>query len=93
MLRRKYNDYIIVHSGPIVNFVGMTFDYGTSGQVSIAMNKMVVEILAECIEVTPASESLFDVSDVAVRLNTAETQRFRTYVAKLLYLRDKYRPD
>jgi hypothetical protein len=42
---------------------------------------------------TPAKDDLFEVNDASPRCSTSEEGWFRTYVAKLLYLAKRARPD
>ena len=76
--------------------VGMSFDFMIAGQVCITMPKCVDDILSGCgvetTKVTPASSVLFDVRD-ALKASDADAKWFHTYVAKILYLAKRVRPE
>src|SRR3990170_4711170 len=94
-LRSVYPE-ISVRTGNRLNYIGMSFDFSTSGKVSVTMDNCVAEILRNCGEVssakTPATEDLFDVRDTP-KLGVEESKYFHTQVAKLLYLAKRVRPE
>jgi hypothetical protein len=55
------------NSGIILDYVGMTFDFTTAGQVQVTMDKCVDDILSGCgmetTKVTPGISALFDLRD------------------------------
>jgi hypothetical protein len=76
----------------------MTFDFTKDGQVSVTMNRCVSEILQTCggtgEKSSPAMEDLFvPTEDTHDDITTEEHAWFRTYVAKLLYLCKRARPE
>jgi len=79
----------------VLDYLGMTFEFIVPGQVSIAMNDCVHDILAECgmwpRRSTPAASTLFDTRDVP-KVTAEEVNFFRSYVAKLVYLVKRMRP-
>lgn len=84
--------------GRVIDYVGMTFDFEKEGEVSVTMNRCVSEILQTCgvsgHKNTPASDMLFVPTDDTHKDITAEEHAwFRTYVAKLLYLSKRARPE
>ncbi len=80
-----------------VNYIGMTFDFTVPGEVSITMENCVSDILAECgvtaARATPAAETLFDVCTDVQKASPVEAAYFHTYVAKILYLSKRVRPE
>ena len=64
-------------SGTLLDYVGMTFDFATVGEVRITMDKCVDDILSGCgvitIKVTSGAAVLFDVRD-APRATESETK-------------------
>lgn len=85
-----------VKRGEVIDYLGMTFDFTTAGQVAVTMDSCVNDILDGCGPVphraTPAADTLFDVRD-APKAEKEEVEYFRTYVAKLLYLSKRVRPE
>ena len=65
-LKRVYPE-TRTNSGTRLDYVGMTFDFTTIGQVCVTMHKCVEDILSGCgvetTKVTPGSSVLFDVRD------------------------------
>ena len=88
---------ISVHRGAILDYIGMTFDFTVPGEVSITMENCVSDILAECgvtaARATPAAETLFEVRTDVQKASPAEAAYFHTYVAKILYLSKRVRPE
>ncbi len=87
---------IKVNKGQVLDYFGMTFDFIVPGQVSITMDNCVQDVLAECGMwprwSTPAASTLFDTRD-APKVTAEEVKFFRSYVAKLLYLARRVRPE
>jgi hypothetical protein len=74
----------------------MTFDFTKEGEVSVTMDNCVNDILVGS-GVTkrassPATKNLFDVRN-AKKLSPQDAQFFHTYVAKLLYLAKRTKPE
>ena len=84
------------NSGDTLDYVGMTFDFTTIGQVCVTMLKCVDDILSGCgvetTKVTPGASVLFDVRD-APKATESEAKWFHTHVAKILYLAKRVRPE
>lgn len=84
-------------TGPIVNYLGMCFDYSTAGEVRITMEHCVQDILASYGPVsakpTPAASTLFDVRELAEKATEEQRKVFHTHVAKMLYLAKRVRPE
>jgi hypothetical protein len=94
-MRKVYRE-IKVNKGITTDYVGMTFNYIIPGQVSITMENAERSILSECgvwpLRATPAAATLFDTRD-APKATAEEAKFFRTFVAKLLYLSKRVRPE
>lgn len=86
-----------VHEGLVLDYIGMTFDFRTKGQVSITMKNCIDEILSGCgVNIkckTPAASTLFDVRETADKLSKEDGKYFHTQVAKVLYLAKRVRPE
>ena len=46
-LRKSYGE-IAEHRGMIIDFLGMTFDFTTTGKVRVTMRRLIDEIIAGC---------------------------------------------
>jgi len=88
---------ISVRRGKVVGYIGMTFDFRETGQVRVTMENCVNEILGDCgvkvVKKTPATEHLFHVREESPRVNENMSKWFHTYVAKMLYLAKRVRPE
>jgi hypothetical protein len=92
---------IQISRGKIHEYLGMTLDYSTCGQVSITMIKYIKEILQlysehdnnDSTAKTPAAEHLFKVNEEAPPLTQDQATIFHNFVAKCLFLTKRARPD
>jgi hypothetical protein len=95
MLRGTFPE-VTEHAGEVLDFLGMTFDFRTTGEVKVTMKKLVDDILSGCGVTserrTPASELLFETRESA-KLNDADGDYFRSYVAKLLFVCKRVKPE
>jgi hypothetical protein len=87
-----------VHRGRVLDYLGMTFDFSVPGKVKITMNGYVTDLLKDCDDIpgtvdTPATSTLFSVSESSPSLSQVARERFHSLVAKLLYLSKRARPD
>ena len=90
-----------ISCGKIHEYLGMTLDYSTPGQVSITMITYVKEILqlfskqdeTDSIAKTPAAEHLFKVNEETLSLTQDQATVFHNFVAKCLFLTKRARPD
>ena len=90
-----------ISRGKIHEYLGMTLDYSTPGQVSITMVKYIEEILQlysehdnnDSTAKTPAAEHLFKVNEEASSLTQDQATIFHNFVAKCLFLTKRARPD
>ena len=89
---------VTVHKGNVLNYLGMVFDFVNKGKVKITMDGFIEDFFEELgdrcpgICETPAKREIFEVGD-SVKLSNADKDFFHSYVAKLLYLEKRVRPD
>ncbi|VEU33958.1 unnamed protein product [Pseudo-nitzschia multistriata] len=85
--------------GKIHDYVGMTLDYSESGKVKLSMFDYLEEIIQNLPDslkgtaVTPAADHLFKVNEACPRLDEEQADKFHHYVAKLLFMAKRTRPD
>jgi hypothetical protein len=95
-LTRTYKE-IRRTDGPVVGYLGMTFDMSRKGEARITMQGYVDDLLAGCgvdgAAKTPATDTLFEVRDESVPATEAEKLDFHRQVAKMLYLAKRVRPE
>ena len=91
---------LTVTRGKVHDYVGMTLDFSQSGEVRFSMFDYLEEIIQNLPESlrgeaqTPASDHLFVVDEEnAEKLNDVEGDKFHHYVAKLLFMAKRTRPD
>jgi hypothetical protein len=86
------------HAGEVVEYVGMTIDFRSKPKAAVVTMKqmtddiIVTSMLKQYKTHSPAADALFDVEESAL-IKDAEYAFFRTFVAKLLYLAKRARPD
>jgi hypothetical protein len=84
------------YSGEVVDHIGMTFHFKVRGEVSITMNSCVRDIIegsgVTISGKTPATDNLFEIRESEM-LHETEKKWFHTYVAKMLYLAKRVRPE
>ena len=94
-LVRKY-EKVKVKWGEKHPYLGMIANFQQTGVVTIGNPGFVMDILKEYgetrLSTTPAGENLFNVRE-SPPLSTPEAKRFHSFVAKLLYLSKRTRPD
>lgn len=92
----RYLPEVKVNRGLVHSFLGMTLDFSTPGKVHITMPNYIGETLDEFgvsgTAATPALAQLFDVRD-SPQLPRDRAKDFHRFVAKLLYLPKRCRPD
>jgi hypothetical protein len=84
--------------GPKIAFLGMAMDFACKGECEITMNGMVDSILNDCdvdgVARSPAMETLFEVNPEQTPLDSTTKQEwFHSYVAKVLYLAKRVKPE
>jgi hypothetical protein len=95
-LRVRFKD-VTVKKGPVLSWVGQTFDFSQDGKVKVTMSHYVEELLkfsgVTGYAATPASESLYKIDEEAALLDDAARERFHSLTAKLLFMSKRTRPD
>ena len=77
----------------------MTIDYSSPGKVIFLMIKYIGKMIDTITEdmkgesATPAAHHLFDIAEDATKLSQADADHFHHFVAQLLYLSKRERPD
>ena len=100
-LSRRYGKEapLTINRGKIHCYLGMVLDYSMNGKVQISMHDYVRDLLASLPEdmtgksTTPAGNHLFAMNPNAERLSSSKSEMFHHYVAKLLFLCKRARPD
>jgi hypothetical protein len=103
-LEKKYGDPKIgkvkAHRGKRHDYLGMTLDYSTPGEVKVDMTDYVKGMINEFPEdlkktsaVTPSNENLFKVNPKSRKLSKDKAEEFHTAVAKGLFASTRARPD
>jgi hypothetical protein len=96
LLKRVYKE-IAVHRGKKHDYLGITHDYSTPGQVKLTMERIVETLMNECgvagHAVTPATDHLFNVRPTAVKLDKDQAEWFHRQVMRVMYLAKRARPD
>jgi hypothetical protein len=97
-LNAKYPN-LSVKRGKVLDYLGMTFDFSTSGKCKVTMEGYIADLLNEVndtiqgVSTTPASANLFSIDESSEKLCTSEKEFYHTFTAKLLYLGKRVRPD
>ena len=95
LLKKKYSE-ITCYRGNRVEYLGMIFHF-TGDKVEISQAKFVEDFLREA-EVTatapsPAAPELFAIDPTSPKLDLKRAKKFHSWVASLLYLAKRTRPD
>jgi hypothetical protein len=99
-LQKEYGQLAEVTAtrGKIHQYLGMTLDYSTPGELKVDMRDYVEDMIEDFpvklkgTAKTPASDNLFQV-EKAERLSPMKAEAFHTHVAKALFLTKRSRPD
>jgi hypothetical protein len=88
---------IAYKTGQVLDYVGLTLDFRTAGEVAITMVNAINEILETCgvetTSATPAASCLFDVRE-GVELASADMAKwFHSNVAKVLHVSKRVLPE
>ena len=91
-----------VKKGPIINYLGMTLDWSTPGEVRVTQLGFVSDLLRESgmdfsgrASTSPAAENLFDTREdsEAGEIDKTTKDWFHRFTAKMLYLSKRTRPE
>ena len=98
-LESKYG-VMALHEGMIHSFLGMSFNFETTGKCKISMEQFINELLHKSVDLhkygsaeTPAGDQLFNVRDDIDVLPGHKQELIHGLVASLLYLAKRTRPD
>ena len=104
-LKGKYGEGIVVHEGPIQDYLGVDHDYGEKGVVKMSMMKHIKKIFEDFPDEigkdasSPASDHLFQVRDPdecekeGKYLSDEKKKAFHHSVAQLLFVATRVRRD
>jgi hypothetical protein len=96
MFRKAFNK-ITVEKGPVISFVGMTFDFTVEGIVHVTQGGYTQDILLSNNVYkkasTPATVDLLKIDEELPLLPDDDKREFHSLVYKLLYLAKRTRPD
>jgi hypothetical protein len=98
-LEQLYGEPMVVTRGKKHTYLGMDFDYTTKGVVKVSMDGYIEETLEEFPEhvvkpaKTCAANHLLTVNPNGKKLSEERAQLFHRYVAKLLFISRRSRPD
>lgn len=98
-LKEIYGTNLTANVGPIHDYLGMTFDYSTPGQVEISMDKYIANIINTFpepitdVSATPATDKLFVVRENDRPLPEHQATMFHHVVARLLFASTRVRRD
>jgi len=91
---------LVATHGKIHEYIGMTVDYSEPGKVKFSTVDFIKQTVAEApqgliggIASTPAAKHLFDVNPNAEKLSAEDSEIFHRFVAKLLWVCKRTRPD
>jgi guanyl-specific ribonuclease Sa len=97
VLERAYPGKVKTKPGPVVDYLGMTLDFRSKGEVKITMDNNINQILEECGvtkgRTTPAGEHLFDIREDDVRLDSDAKRVFHSIVCKVLFVAMRVKPE
>ena len=94
-LQQRYKE-VKIQRGPRVSYLGMTLDFSRAGVTKCTMEGYIEDVLelygVKGKATSPAAENLFE-EDSTPPLNETRREEFHSFVAKLLYLAKRVRPD
>ena len=85
--------------GKVHKYLGVTIDYSSPGKVILLMINYIGKMLDDIPEYmkgessTPAAHHLFDIAEDATKISQSDAYLFHHFVAQLLYLSKRARPD
>ena len=90
---------MVTTRGKIHDYFGMTLDYNIDGKVKITMFEYIAKIIEEFpMELdgeptSPEANHLFEIDDNGIKLKPEQKDLFHEFVAKLVFLGKRSRPD
>ena len=95
-LEKRYGEISLTH-GTVLDYLGMSIDFTTSGEARLTMAGYVQEIITTSgvtgTAATPATDGLFEMRGNAAAVSEAVRVWFHRVVAQLLYLAKRIRPE
>jgi Reverse transcriptase (RNA-dependent DNA polymerase) len=95
-LKTRYGD-ITRKDGPVVSYLGMTFDLSCPGEARLTMHGYVQEVLKSSGVIgtakTPATDGLFELRETSPKLTTSQSKWFHRHVARIAYLAKRAKPE
>jgi hypothetical protein len=96
ILTESFNE-VQHEQGVNLSFLGMTIDTSIESEVRITMNGFTDDLVREYDRPgsapTPAKNNLFDIDATSLLLGEARRKKFHSFVAKVLYLSKRIRPE
>ena len=96
-LKEAYEGEVTVHTGEILDYLGMTFDYSVKGKVLITMPGYIKDLCdasgVQGTAETPASATLYEIDESSPELGPDDKVWFHSHVMKCMYLGKRVRPE
>ena len=95
-LKARYGEITLAY-GPLINYLGMAFDFSHTGEARVSMSGYIDEMLdssgVQGIAKTPATDGLFDIRPDAVAVTEGVRVWFHRVTAQLVYLAKRVKPE
>ena len=95
-LEARYGEITLAH-GPLINYLGMAFDFSRAGEARVSMSGYIDEMLessgVQGIAKTPATDWLFETRPDAVMVREEVRVWFHHVTAQLVYLAKRVKPE
>jgi hypothetical protein len=95
-LKARYGEIALAH-GPLINYLGMAFDFSHAGEARVSMSGYVDEMLESSgvtgIAKTPATDGLFETREDALPVTEEVRVWFHRVTAQLVYLAKRVKPE
>jgi Reverse transcriptase (RNA-dependent DNA polymerase) len=95
-LKDRYGD-ITRKDGPVVSYLGMTFDLSFPGEARLTIRGYVEELLISSGVIgktkTPATDDLFELRESAPMLTPSQAKWFHRHVARVAYVAKRAKPE
>jgi Reverse transcriptase (RNA-dependent DNA polymerase) len=95
-LKTRYGD-ITRKDGPVVSYLGMTFDLSCPGEARLTMHGYVQEVLKSSGVIgtakTPATDGLIELRETSPKLTTSQSKWFHRHVTHIAYLAKRAKPE
>jgi hypothetical protein len=95
-LKTRYGD-ITRKDGPVVSYLGMTFDLSCPGEARLTMHGYVQEVLKSSGVIgtakTPATDGLIELRETSPKLTTSQSKWFHRHVTRIAYLAKRAKPE